>query len=630
MFSKVKNSLASVLTQDPIGDYRVGARKFRGGKNNLLHIQDAVEVSSGRLVSIVSLDIKEIVDRCVTAAEVEEVVHNFKNGVTLLTRLRHPNILQVVKPLVEGKKHLRFVTERITSLLPFELSNGNFSQQEKILGLLRCANAIHFIHERAGYLLCDFSPQAICVVEGEWKIFDFSHAILGTESTKLKFSYPFSGIASPVLDYCSTEVIKALKPNEDNHFDLFISNLPTLIVRIPDSDVFSFILVSVEVLSGEKLFDSGDNIDLHDRQYAAVEEKVSKWFSGRPLSEPRPSLLSLLNDRIFTTEDILILGSLYQYDTLEDNERFSLLKRVYDGLGNSLFVEVLILRLIIPLMSRESSQEDRLRYALPILLRCSQTISENAFSIHLRDYFITLLAAISKAESFDRCGVPAELVLENFEVLKKRFNTDSDRNTIIIPFLERCVDPTIRRKKIIQMSINYISQEAKKGGTLNFSDSLPERLIEVSIDEPQDITSLFLCLERVVSYVSLTALYSLESRLVYHASNLSFDVNGARDTLSRFLALLEHLYGGFSREHKATRSIPLISHLLISNVTELSLFSRRTIQKMVLEVTEVSDMGNGDQHCLPTTLEKAPPPPHPHLRTDFFSLHTTNSHPTIS
>ncbi|KAH9582186.1 Protein kinase domain [Trypanosoma melophagium] len=625
MLSKVKKSLANVLTQNPIGDYRVGERKFRGGKNNLLHIQDAVEISSGRLVSIVSLDVKEIVSRCMSAAEVEEVVRNFKDGVTLLTRLRHPNILQVVRPLMEDKKHLQIVTERITSLLSLELSNGNLSQQEKILGILRCAKAIHFIHERVGYLLCDFAPQAVCIVEGEWKVFDFSHAILGTEAMKHKLSYPFSSLAAPVLDYCATEVIKALKPNEDGPIDLFVPNVPESSVKIPESDVFSFIVVSVEVLSGERLFNCGDNIDLYNRQYTAVEKKVSKWFSGRPLSEPRPSLVSLLRERIFTTEDMLVLASLDQYDTMDENERFVLLKRVYDALGNSLFVEVLILRLIIPLMCRESSQEGRLRYTLPILLRCSQTISENAFSTHLRKYFITLLGAISKAESFDRCTVPAELVLDNFEVLKRRFSTDTERNTIIVPFLERCVDPSIRRKKIIQASMNCISQEAERGGPLHFSDSLPERLIDVSLDDPQDTTSLCLCLERVVRHLSLTARYSLESRLVCYANNLAFDTGASRDTLNRFLALLEYLYEGFSREHKATQSIPLISPLLISNLTELSLFSKRTIQKMVIEVTVPSDTGSGDQHRPPTTSEILPS----HLETDFFSQQTTSSHPTF-
>ncbi|KEG13443.1 hypothetical protein DQ04_01001060 [Trypanosoma grayi] len=611
MLSKVKNSLVHVLSQDPLSDYKLCDRKYRGGKNNLLRIQDALETSTGKPVSIVSVDVKEIVTRCSTAAEVQYTLNAFKNGVSLLTRLRHPGILQVVRPIVEDKKHLRFVTERISSLLPLELSNGTLSKQEKLLELFKLAKVIQFIHERAGYLLCDFSPEAVCIVDGEWKVFDLSHAVAGTEAARLSWPHPLSSVAAPLLDYCSNELVRAIKPQEDGPIDLFVSNTHDTIVKLPESDVFSFVLVCVEVLSGRKAFNCGGNAELHSRQYNSVEAEVSRWFSGCPLKMPRPSLASIRMDRMFTTEDIQVLTSLEDYDTLDENSRFGTLKKLYDGLGQSAFQEAMILRLIIPLMRRESLQEVRLRYALPIMLQCCRCVSQKAFDTSMRDYFTALFRAVSTADTFERCGIVAELILEKFDLLEKYFANISDRNNVIVPFLGRCVDPTIGKSKITQLAVERIAQLAENAEDLQFPDSLPERLIDLILSDPQNATPVFVCLERVVRYVSLAARELTEARLIRYACTFSFETGNANGTLGRSLSLLERLYESFSRDHKATQSIPLLAPLLLSTSVEVSLFGRRMIEKMVVEVTVLSsaDVIVDDRPYISSSVDRRPAVP---------------------
>ncbi|KAH8611339.1 hypothetical protein ERJ75_000972300 [Trypanosoma vivax] len=479
MLAKVTGKIASALNTDPLAGYELGVRKFRGGRHNLVHIQDAVEISSNRPVSVVSIEVKDVVARCASAEESQLVLDSFKAGVTLLTKLRHPAILQVVKPLVEGKTRRRFVTERISSLVSLELSCGSLSKQEKILGLLNCSKAIEFMHQSVGYLLLDFSPSAICIVEGKWKIFDLSQAVSIERADDIKCGCPLTSIAAPMLDYCSTEVVDALSPKQMEIDDLFVTG-GNKSVKAPDSDVFSFVIVCAEVLSGRKAFNCGNDATLRQRQYLSVELEVSKWFSGRPLSSPRPSLSALRKDTCFVSSDVLLLTTLEEYDLLTDEQRFSTLKGIYDGLGRSAFDEAVIVRLIIPLMCREAMQESRRRYAVPILMQCCGCLSEQTFAGFLREYIIGLLRAVIAADNLSRCLDVAEVVLGKFDLLSKHFRTDDERNTILLPFLERCVDPAVDGTNVVRMAVDCISQFTQSYGNLRFSDGLPSRLIKIA------------------------------------------------------------------------------------------------------------------------------------------------------
>ncbi|RNF23016.1 SCY1-like protein 2 [Trypanosoma conorhini] len=604
MLSMVKGSLTNILAQDPIGDYELCTRNFRAGKNDLIHVQDGVEISSGRLISVLSLEVNDVVRRCATASEAHCVIDAFKHGMDLLTRLRHPGILRVVKPLVDDKKHLRIVTERISFLLPTELSNGSLSQQEVLFGLLGCAGAIQFIHERGGHLLCDFCPQAVCIVEGEWKLFDFSHAVPANNATSLASSHPRSGIAAPLLDYCSPELVEAFKEKASE--DLSVSSpREEKRLKLPDSDIFSFVVVCVEALSGRKAFNSGGRPELYSNQYAGVEKEVAKWFSGQPLSVPRPSFATLRKEQIFATEPLLLLETLGKYDTLDDAAQFAALKGVYKCLGRSMFEEALIVRVIIPLMRREGLQENRLRYALPILLQCCRCVSAQVFVTHLRDFFTALLSGVSAAESFERCGDFAEVILEKMDPLLQYFSEDCDRNEIILPFLERCVEAKLEHEKVTKLAVDRIAQLAEAGGGLKFSDCLPDHLVDLLLSDPHRATSVFVCLERVVRYASVATRQLVEARLIHYAGACASEPGRTTDTLSRALSLVERLHEGFSREHKATRSIPLMAPLLLSPSSEVSSFSRRMIETLVVEVTVLS-RPDAVHECRPAATHQPP------------------------
>ncbi|KAF3917110.1 hypothetical protein ABW20_dc0105287 [Dactylellina cionopaga] len=115
----------------------------------------------------------------------DEVVDRLKKEVGLLARLRHPNILELVEPVEESRSGLMFVTEVVVGSLQSVLDDKNGStdtrrrmrsdveidELEIQKGLLQLAKGLEFLHESAGLVHGNLTPESIFVnSKSDWKI----------------------------------------------------------------------------------------------------------------------------------------------------------------------------------------------------------------------------------------------------------------------------------------------------------------------------------------------------------------------------------------------------------------------------------------------------------------------------
>ncbi|KAI1881086.1 hypothetical protein JX265_001326 [Neoarthrinium moseri] len=154
----------------------------------------------------------------------EEVVERLKKEASSLARLRHPSILELVEPAEETRGGgLQFVTEAVTASLSSLLAekddqeraggvggrssryvtedaNGTRRRRELEIdeleiqkGLLQVGKALEFLHENAGLVHGNLTPDAILInAKGDWKISGLAYSTPPEGSTKPTSVQPIS------------------------------------------------------------------------------------------------------------------------------------------------------------------------------------------------------------------------------------------------------------------------------------------------------------------------------------------------------------------------------------------------------------------------------------------------------
>ena len=115
-----------------------------------------------------------------TRAKNDIVFARLKKEVSLLSRLRHPCLLEVVEPIEETRGTLTFVTERVISNLQllvggiddadgYSGSSSRGAQKAELdeleiqSGLLSLTEALQFLHESAMVVHSNLTPQAVYI-----------------------------------------------------------------------------------------------------------------------------------------------------------------------------------------------------------------------------------------------------------------------------------------------------------------------------------------------------------------------------------------------------------------------------------------------------------------------------------
>ncbi|RAL59190.1 hypothetical protein DID88_006645 [Monilinia fructigena] len=270
---------------------------------------DAKKKSTGKTASVFVLDRKSLDAHASSLGRssassikraTEEVLERLKKEASSLARLRHPCILELVEPVEETRGGgLQFATETVTASLSgllqekdeqeraggiggrtsryiTEDSEGGRRRREVEIdeleiqkGLLQISKALEFLHDNAGLVHGNLTPDAVFVnAKSDWKISGLSFSSPPENSTKASSVQPIN--LSEVLnidprlprsvqinlDYCSPDF--CLDSNLNTGADMF--SLGLLIVALYNSPHTSPLESNNSVSGYKRLFTSSSTI----------------------------------------------------------------------------------------------------------------------------------------------------------------------------------------------------------------------------------------------------------------------------------------------------------------------------------------------------------------------------------
>ncbi|KAF4780821.1 clathrin-coated vesicle protein [Colletotrichum scovillei] len=243
----------------------------------------------------------------------EEVIERLKKEASSLAKLRHPSVLELVEPVEETRGGgLQFVTEAVTGSLAAllqekddqERSGGVGGRSSRYVtedsdgvrrrreleideleiqkGLLQISKALEFLHENAGLVHGNLTPDAIIVnAKSDWKISGLAFCAPSEGSNKPTSFQPISlsEVLNPDprlprfvqlnLDYTSPDFVI------DNNFTHF-------------ADMFSLGLLAVALYNSphQSPIEAHGSLSTYKRTFASsstVPSATNQFLSSRPL-----------------------------------------------------------------------------------------------------------------------------------------------------------------------------------------------------------------------------------------------------------------------------------------------------------------------------------------------------------
>ncbi|TAQ87190.1 hypothetical protein B7494_g4506 [Chlorociboria aeruginascens] len=294
-------------------------------------IYDAKKKSTGKAASVFVLDRKSLDSHSGSLGRsnatsikraTEEVIERLKKEASSLARLRHPSILELVEPVEETRGGgLQFATETVTASLSSllqekdeqEKANGvggrpsryvtedseggrrrrevEIDELEIQKGLLQISKALEFLHDNAGLVHGNLTPDAIFVnAKSDWKISGLSFSSPPENSTKPTSVIPINlsdalnldpRLPRSVqlnLDYSSPDFV--LDANVNVSADMF--SLGLLIVALYNSPHTSPLQSNSSISTYKRLFTSS----------STIPSATNSFLSSRPI--PKDLVTSVL------------------------------------------------------------------------------------------------------------------------------------------------------------------------------------------------------------------------------------------------------------------------------------------------------------------------------------------------
>ncbi|OAA51711.1 protein kinase domain-containing protein ppk32 [Metarhizium rileyi] len=296
-------------------------------------IYDAKKKSTGKPYSVFSFDRKALESHGNSLGRsgasgfkrtVEEVVDRLKKEASSLAKLRHPSILELVEPVEETRGGgLQFVTEAVSASLSSVLlekddsdrSGGRSSrfvtedadgvrrrreieldELEIQKGLLQVSKALEFLHENAGLVHCNLTPDAVLInAKSDWKISGLSFCSPADNSTK---PTSIQGVSLSEVLNMDPRLPKFVQLNLDyTSPDFVMDNNLT-----PSADMFSLGLLSIALYNSphKSPLESHGSLSSYKRLFSSsstVPSASNGFLSSRPLPK---DLLNHVLPRLIT------------------------------------------------------------------------------------------------------------------------------------------------------------------------------------------------------------------------------------------------------------------------------------------------------------------------------------------
>ncbi|KAH8727605.1 kinase-like domain-containing protein [Phaeosphaeriaceae sp. PMI808] len=257
----------------------------------------------------------------------EEVVERLKKEASSLARLRHPSVLELVEPVEDTRGGgLQFATEPVTASLSgllqekdeqekaggvggrrsryvIEEADGQKRRRELEIdeleiqkGLLQIAKGLEFLHESAGLVHANLTPEAIFInAKSDWKISGLGFSTPPENSTKPTSVIPIS--LSEALNY-DARLPRHVQLNIDYTSPDFVVDGNVT----PAADMFSLGMLIIALYNSphKSPMDFNGSSSSYKRAFASsssVPNKSNNFMSSQPV--PRDVANGVL-DRLIT------------------------------------------------------------------------------------------------------------------------------------------------------------------------------------------------------------------------------------------------------------------------------------------------------------------------------------------
>ncbi|KAL6872995.1 kinase-like domain-containing protein [Trichoderma novae-zelandiae] len=285
-------------------------------------IYDAKKKSTGKPYSVFVFDKKTLDAHASSVGKsnassykrsVEEVVERLKKEASSLAKLRHPSVLELVEPVEETRGGgLQFVTEAVTASLSSllqekdeqERSGGPGGRSSRYVtedadgvrrrreieideleiqkGLLQISKALEFLHDNAGLVHGNLTPDAVLInAKSDWKISGLSFCSPADNSTK---PTSIQGVSLHEVLNLDPRLPKFVQLNLDfTSPDFVMDNNLT-----PSADMFSLGLLCVALYNSphQSPIECHGSLSSYKRTFSSsstVPTASNNYLSSRPL-----------------------------------------------------------------------------------------------------------------------------------------------------------------------------------------------------------------------------------------------------------------------------------------------------------------------------------------------------------
>ncbi|KAF1930920.1 kinase-like protein [Didymella exigua CBS 183.55] len=336
MFSNALKSFQSNISGNIYGNYTLEPKP--SSYSGPWKIYDAKKKSTGKAVSVFVFEKKSLeppggagLGGRSGASQLkrahEEVIERLKKEASSLARLRHPSVLELAEPVEETRGGgLMFATEPVTASLAgllqekdeqekaggvggrhsryvIEESDGQKRRRELEIdeleiqkGLLQISKGLEFLHESAGLVHANLTPEAIFInAKSDWKISGLGFSTPPGNSTKPTSVTPIS--LSEALNY-DARLPKYVQLNMDYTSPDFIMDGNVT----PAADMFSLGLLIIALYNSphRSPLEYNGSTSSYKRAFSSsssVPNKNNNFMSSQPL--PRDVANGVL-DRLIT------------------------------------------------------------------------------------------------------------------------------------------------------------------------------------------------------------------------------------------------------------------------------------------------------------------------------------------
>ncbi|KAL8695573.1 MAG: hypothetical protein Q9224_003340 [Gallowayella concinna] len=409
----------------------------------------------------------------------EEVIARVKKESNLLARLRHPSILELAEPIEDTRSGgLMFATEPVTDSLAgllqekgdqekaggvagrpsrfvVEDANGQLRRRELEIdeleiqkGLLQVAQGLEFLHESAGLVHGNLTPDSIYVnAKSDWKIAGLAFAGPPDTSDKTSNIPPIS--LSEVL-YHDPRLPRSLQLNMDYTSPDFVMDTNVSSA----ADMFSLGLVMLALYNSPHVspLKTNSNISTYKKLFSSsssAPSSTNNFLSSRPLPKELltgvfPRLIARrpgqrMNAREFQQSqffDNILVSSIRFLDTLPaktPNEKSQFMRGLPKILDQ--FPRSVLEKKVLPALLEETKDRDLLFLILQNVFKIVKSLPSGRrvfierISPKLRDTFVGSKGATNERDTAKEAGLV--VVLENIELIGESCSGKEFKNDIL-------------------------------------------------------------------------------------------------------------------------------------------------------------------------------------------------------